>query len=231
MGNPYGQAVYRNKTKPRLTVKDNVLADSQVGVLNGDVHIYDVGPSASPQERFAKALNFLDGNMPRHAQKLIKEAVEGGYRSNQVAYYWALSVLSGRSFDYLGGQEFAALRSCFALVSSHNQDDWLGALDVVRQFINFLIRQERLGDMEDTEFDLAIASYDALQEKRRGEIRRHLDLIMTGALQDRLDVKYAAEVKRLRMAGDRVNRAWKFFRAGSGTASRRGAYRTATRCC
>jgi hypothetical protein len=90
-------------------------------------------------------------------------------------------------------------------------DDWLEALGVVTQFINCLIRQEQFGGLEDAEFDLVIVSYDGLHADRREEIRRHLDLIMTGALQDRMEVKYAAEIRQRRMEGSRTDRAWKFF--------------------
>ena len=63
-------------------------------------------------------------------------------------------------------------------------------------------------------FDVVLVPFpyvDRLAEKRREEIRRHLDLITTGALQDRLDARYAAEIRQQRMTGNRTNRAWKFF--------------------
>jgi len=194
-------------------VTDRAKVGGQFGVVNGNVHIYDVGPAATPAERFAKALNLLNGNMPRRAEELIREAVEAGYRSHEVAYYWALAILSGRSFDHLGPEEFTSLQNCSMLVDPANQDGWLAALNVIAQFINCLIRQESSGDPPDEEFDQVIWAYDRLEEERREEIRRHLDLIMTGALQDRLDAKYAAEVKQRRMAGNRAGRAWKFFQA------------------
>ncbi|HEU5024678.1 MAG TPA: hypothetical protein VFV01_07110 [Spirillospora sp.] len=190
---------------------DEARVGGQFGVVNGDVHIYDVDSSASPQERFAKALNLLDGNMPRRAEELIREAAEAGHRSHKVAYYWALAVLSGRSFDHLGPEEFASLQSCSMMVDQRSVDGWLDALQVITAFINCLIQQERTGGLEETELGLATAEFDGLPSARREEIRRHLDLIMTGALQDQLDARYAAEVRRHRMAGDRAERAWKFF--------------------
>jgi type IV secretory pathway TrbD component len=192
-------------------VTDRAKVGGQFGVVNGNVHIYDVGPAATPAERFAKALNLLNGNMPRRAEELIREAVEAGHRSHEVSYFWALAILSGRSFDHLGPEEFTSLQDCASLVDPANQDGWLEALHVITQFINCLVRQERLGDLPDQEFDQVIWAYDRLEDKRREEIRRHLDLIMTGALQDRLEFKYAAEVKQRRMADNRAERAWKFF--------------------
>lgn len=191
-------------------VTDKAKVGGQFGVVNGNVHIYDVGPAATPAERFAKALNLLNGNMPRRAEELIREAVEAGYRSHEVAYYWALAILSGRSFDHLGPEDFASLQNCSSLVDPASQDGWLEALDVITQFINCLVKED-FGKLSDQEFDQVISAYDRLEEKRREEIRRHLDLIMTGALQDRLDAKYAVEVKQRRMDGKRAERAWKFF--------------------
>lgn len=190
--------------------KDKAKVGGEFGVVNGDVHIYDVPPGASPEERFAAALNFLDGNVQSRAEKLISEAVDGGYRNNKVGYYWALSVLSGRSFDHLRPEDFDTIQGCLTLVDQEIKDDWIPALWVIVQFINCLIEQDR-GTIDDENLELVIQDYDRLQKDRREEIRRHLDLIMTGALQDRLDTKYAAEITQNRMAGDRKIRGWKFF--------------------
>ena len=194
-----------------FNVKDHAKLGGQFGVVNGNVHIYDVGPSASPAEKFAKALNLLDGNIPRRAEELIREAAEAGYRSHKVAYYWSLSILSARSFDHLGQDEFSSLQACSAMVDPYHRDGWLEALNVITHFVNCLTQQERVGGPPADEFDQVISEYDALQDKHRDEIRRHLDLIMTGALQDRLDARFAEEVKQHRMGGNREQRAWKFF--------------------
>ncbi|GAA2165076.1 hypothetical protein [Actinomadura napierensis] len=191
--------------------RDEARVGGMFGVVNGNVNIYDVGSSATPEEKFDTALNLLDGNMPRRAEELIEEAVEGGHRNHRVAYYWALAVLSGRSFDDLGPDEFQALQRCSLMVVQDQSDPWLETLHVITNFINCLIVQEHSGDLTEADLDPAIQDYDNLPEERREEIRRHLGLIMTGALQDQLDVRYAAEATKRRMAGDRTGRAWKFF--------------------
>ncbi len=183
----------------------------QAGVVNGNVHIYDVDPSATPEKKFATARNLLAGNMPRRAEQLIGEAVVGDLRSNEVAYYWGLSVLSARSFDHLGQDEFATLQACTSMMDQARPDGWLTALDVIMAFVNCLIQQERFGGLPDEDFDQVIASYDALPTAQQEEIRRHLDLIMTGALQDAMDKQFAEEVRSRRMSGNRAERAWKFF--------------------
>ncbi|RKS77128.1 hypothetical protein BZB76_2502 [Actinomadura pelletieri DSM 43383] len=194
-----------------MQVNDHARVRDAFGVVNGNVHIYDVDPSATPEKRFATALHLLDGSMPRRAEELIREAAEAGLRSHKVAYYWALAVLSGRSFDHLGTDEFGALQSCSLMVVPEAVDGWVEALNVITQFINCLVRQERDGMPADEELDLVTDEYGRLPAERREEIRRHLDLIMTGALQDQLAARDAEEVRRLRMGGDRTERAWKFF--------------------
>jgi hypothetical protein len=190
----------------------NGKVDWQVGVLNGDVHHYEVNAAAPAGERFEKGLELLDGNMARRAEELIRGAVEDGYRSNRVAYYWVLSVLSGRQFGHLKGEDRETLQGCFATADRKNCDEWLAALTVIKEFLNCCAQYQR-GKIRGGDYDGLIQAYDDLGQDRREELRRHLDLIMTGALQDQIDVKYAVEIEQNRMSGDRTGRAWKFFEA------------------
>lgn len=194
-----------------ITNENGTKVLGQFAVHYGDV-TYNVDSAASPEQRFQTGVEMLKGGMGRRAEEMIREAVERNYRSNQVLYYWALSVLSARSFDHLGTEDFDALRNCYAMANTALRDAWLQALTVVMEFISCLIRQDGF-IVDDSELDQVTAQYGMLPPERREEIRRHLDQIMTGALQDRLDTKYAAEVGERRMDGDRANRAWKFFEA------------------
>ena len=183
--------------------------DFEIGVVFGDIN-YKVAPAASPAERFETALRLLDGNMARRASELIQEAVEKGYKSNKVAYYWTLSVLSGRPFERVKPAEYETLQNCFAMADSGKRDEWLKALAMIMQLMNCMTSQER-GEIDDDDYDQIVLAFDELGKERREEIRRHLDLIMTGALQDQLDARYAAEIRQNRMSDDRERRAWKFF--------------------
>jgi hypothetical protein len=190
---------------------DQARVGGMFGVLNGDVHIYDVAEGATGEQRFATALNLLAGHMPRRAEELIAKAVEQGYTSNRVAYYWALAVLSDRTFDHLDQDEFSALRQLSEIVDPELQDEWLAGVNVITRLINRLIRQQQTGLVDDEELDGTIQDYESLPKGRREEFDRHLDQLKAGAIQDRLDTKYADEVRRLRLDGDRARRAYKFF--------------------
>lgn len=190
----------------------NGKVDWQIGVLNGDVHNYEVNPTASAAERFEKGLKLLQGNMARRAEELIRGAAEDNYRSNRVAYYWALSVLSGRQFGQVQDEEYERLQACFAMADQNRPDEWLAALAVVKEFLNCCLQYQR-GKIRDGDYDELLQAYDDLGQDHREELRRHLDLIMTGALQGQLDAKYAVEIEQIRVSSDRVGRAWKFFEA------------------
>lgn len=193
----------------------NGKVDWQIGVLNGDVNNYEVNPAASAKERFEKGLKLLQGNMARPAEELIRGAAEDDYRSNRVGYYWALSILSGRQFGQVQREEYDRLQACFAMADHDRPDEWLAALGVVKKFLNSCIQGQRgnFRDFRDDDYDELIRAYDDLGQDHREELRRHLDLIMTGALQDQVDAKYALETEQIRVSGDRAGRAWKFFEA------------------
>ena len=184
--------------------------DQQIAYVH-NYNDYKMDPAASPAERFAKALKLLAGKMPREAERIIGEVVRDGHQSNEVAYYWALSVLSGRFFDDLGQEHFAMLNRCSAMVDANRRDGWMEALRVITRFVGCLMYEVRYGRLDDADLTQVLLAYDALGGKRREEIRRHLDLMMTGALQDRMEARYAEEVKSLRMDGEREKRVWKFF--------------------
>jgi hypothetical protein len=191
--------------------QDGAHVDAQIGVVHGDVAFYTISGDATPEAKYQVALRYLDGNMPRQAEKLFREAFVTGHRSTQISYYWALSVLSGRSFDHLGDVEFDQLADAFAMAARSRADEWSVALGVVASLIQSLAAQEQQSDADTRSFDDALARYGQLRPDRRDEIRRHLEMVLVGGIQDQLELRDAAEVAQRRMANNRRNRVWKFF--------------------
>jgi hypothetical protein len=197
--------------------RDNATIGGQFGVVNGDVHVYDSGSARSPRERLDVARSLLDGGMPRQAEEIFSSAIKAGRSSNEVAYYLALSVLSGRSFDQLRKAEFDTLHACSRTIVRQHRDEWAQALNVIMMLIDCLLQQDmpaandRAFHRVNRVFDQVIREYGSLPWQRREEIRRHLDQIMAGALQDLLDGTHSQEAARLRLGGGRSRRAWKFF--------------------
>ncbi|TCK24448.1 hypothetical protein [Pseudonocardia endophytica] len=184
--------------------------DTQIGVVHGDANFYQLS-GATREEKYRVGRNYLEGNMPRQAEGMIREAFMAGYKSNEVAYYWALAVLSNRPFDHLSGDEFDQLAQAFAVVRDRPSDGWAVAVDVVAELVSALTAQEQQVDPDPAAFARALDRYSRLPAARREELRRHLEMILAGGLQDQMEAHDAAEVERRRMGNDRTDRVWKFF--------------------
>jgi hypothetical protein len=202
-------------TSPRSgTSYTNMAQDSevnmQVGVMHGDAHFYNLKKD-DPQEKYRVGLNYLRGNAHRQAEKLIREAFMAGYRDTRVAYYWTLAILGGRSFDHLEKDDFAGLSTAFELLQGHGRDRWRSALAVVYRLVRCLAEQESRGKPDPAEFGRTMSEFDRLPPQQREEIRRHLDMILAGGIQDLIEARYASELGSHRMSNDRRERAWKFF--------------------
>ncbi|GAB1823457.1 hypothetical protein [Herbidospora sp. RD11066] len=181
------------------------------GVVNGNVHIYDVRGEDTPRRRYEVALNCLRGNMARRAEELIRQVVAEGMESAEIAYHWALAILSGRSFDHLGDQELKALEKAGELAARHHADEWSRASSVVSALISCLLEQERAEVVDHDGFAEVLLLFEGLPDARQEEIRRHLDMILTGGVQDQIDAVYAEQAAEQRMSGNRTERVWKFF--------------------
>ena len=184
---------------------------AQIGVVHGDVTFYTLDGQDGPEGKYRIGRNYLAGNMPREAERLILEAFIAGYVSTEVSYYWSLAILSNRSFDHLTEENFDHLTQAFAAVESDEPDAWSAALGAVYHLIQSLIAQEEQIEPDLEEFDAALLRYAQLPPDRRDEVRRHLEMVLAGAIQDQIEDQDAVEVARKRMGNDRQGRVWKFF--------------------
>jgi hypothetical protein len=211
-------------SRPGGTSYTNMAEDSevnmQVGVMHGDAHFYNLRKD-DPREKYRVGLNYLRGNAHRQAEKLIREAFMAGCRDTRVAYYWTLAILGGRSFDHLEKDDFAGLSTAFELLQGRGGNQWRGALAVVSRLVHCLAEQESRGKPDPAEFGRTMSEFDRLPSQRREEIRRHLDMILAGGIQDQIEARYASELGALRMSNDRRERAWKFFHSDPAEPVRR----------
>lgn len=199
----------RGGTSSTNTAEDSEV-NMQVGVMHGDAHFYNLKRD-DPQEKFRVGLNYLRGNAYRRAEKLISEAFMAGYRDTRVAYYWTLAILGGRSFDHLEKDDFAGLSTAFELLQGHGDNQSRNALAVVCRLVRCLAEQDSKGKPDPAEFGLTMSEFDRLSAQQREEIRRHLDMILAGGIQDQIESRYTSELSAHRMSSDRRERAWKFF--------------------
>jgi hypothetical protein len=92
-------------------------------------------------------------------------------------------------------------------------DGWSAALGTVRRLLSLVWNQENAegGVLDAGSVQEVTNRFVGLPLERQAEIKWHLDMILSGVLQDHLDSVDARRVAVERMAGDRVDRAWKFF--------------------
>jgi hypothetical protein len=180
------------------------------GVVYGDVR-YEVHGEDPPKKKYAVAKNNIAGNMPRRAEELIKEVVAAGFTADDLAYYWTIAILSDRTFDQIGTEQLADLRRAYELSANDPADGWHDALTIVSRLVDCLLDEETHGRLDRVTFDALIEAYERLPEARRDEIRRHLNLILTGGIEESLADQSAEEVRARRMESNRRKRVWKFF--------------------
>jgi hypothetical protein len=204
--------------KIKNVARNNARVENQIGVVHGDAKFYSLSNESTPEEKFRVGLNYLNGNMPRQAEKLIGEAVMSDYLPIRGAYYWILAILSGRTFDHLSEDEFDQLQAASTKAHSagdelhyYDTESWLSALDVLVGLVGSILSQEQNPDSDSAKFAAAFQRYEQLPKDRKDEIRRHLDMILVGGIQDQIAARDAAEIAEQRMSGDRANRVWRFF--------------------
>jgi hypothetical protein len=178
-----------------------------VGIQAENVHnsnIYIVPPDATPQRKYVVGVNYLNGGVPGEARRLIDEAIASGYDTSEVRFHLVLALLSKRSERDLTDED----RERVALMSnrpSHAEvDEWANALAVIRDLLNHMRAPQ-------VDPDPVLAELAALPPVQHGKILRHLDLMLTGVLKDRLWVEARGAAEHSRLDHDRSGRVWAYF--------------------
>ncbi|MFI9009875.1 hypothetical protein ACIGNX_21845 [Actinosynnema sp. NPDC053489] len=206
-------------TEVKNTVKGDRNRTVQVGVVNGgavfhgDSTVYQFAKGDPPKRKFEVARNHLAGGSPRIAEGLLGEVVRAGLLTTEVAYHYALATLSERSINQLGSAQFEQIKTAAGIADRCPRDAWRDAIDVIRDLMSCVTAQEHAREPDGDALDNVLARFKLLSEQRREEITRHLDMIIGGAMQDRLDRENSQAVAEARVSGNRSERAWKFFEA------------------
>jgi hypothetical protein len=183
----------------------------QVGVVHGDVKVYQYS-EGTPEEQFEIGYNNLQAGIARKAEELIGESIARGNGSDRTLFYYALAVLSGRSINEVMQHDFAKLEGVFSSPHFEGTGPYGQSLLVVKQVIWCLIEQDSTGAQPHHQnVDAALAAFDGLPPERQAEISRHLDMVLAGVIQDRMDHLESRSVQVGREARDRRTRAVKFF--------------------
>ncbi|RSN71575.1 hypothetical protein [Actinomadura sp. WAC 06369] len=202
----------------RFVNNDNTRVGFQAGVVH-EANIYVALDDDEPDRRIEVAENCLAGDMPRRAEELLGELVASGRLADprwrhlacRAAYRWTLAVLSDRPIGRLDDDRLRDVDAARTSALGGPDDEWRRALDVVYRLLARLLAEDRTGEHGPGVLDDVLAEFDRLPETRREEIHRHLDLLMSGVAQDRVDARRAALVRARRNGNGREARVWKFF--------------------
>lgn len=186
----------------------NVAGDSahigvQAGVVHGGVH-FTLPPGASAKEKFETGVRFLKSNVPSKAWKLINEAVDTGYRTNESSFYWLLALVSGRTRNELSSEEIGLLRNRKNIIHLTEDDAWADGVTTIDRLLDSVQKPEADSQVLWKEFrELGGAQGDLVEQ--------HLQLFLEGPLRDRMWGRALERANRDRKAHDRQDRVWKFF--------------------
>ncbi|MET8333328.1 hypothetical protein ABZV14_09580 [Streptosporangium canum] len=191
------------------TSTTNIAEDSahigvQAGTVHGDIHTYMMSADASPEEKFELGVRFLDGGRTGRAWTLIDEAVMAGYSTDRARFYRLLALVSGRTRRELSKEEVAMLREAQNRRHVASDDEWTDGLKVVHCLLDSM-------EKSDTDSRILMKEVDALGAQQRALILRHLESFLEGSLKDQMWYRACKLAEEKRMAGDRVERVWKFF--------------------
>ena len=220
------------------TAGSNPHVGARGGFIAGDPSTYFVAPNQAPADKYQVAVRFLDAGVGARAAALIQEAVDAGFRgddatpTNQVAYYWVLSILRGRAFQQLLANDFEAIEQAKRMADRQHNDDWLRAHDLMCQLVDFLRRQDEFGIRAEAAPELHLAppspgpdqlraGYEALPPRFQEDFQRHLDFMLVGGIEDELQAAIAGQASQKRMSSRRLERAWKYFEQSPEQARRR----------
>ncbi|GAB4587785.1 hypothetical protein [Nocardia sp. IFM 10818] len=200
-----------------VTATGEAHVGQQVGVqLDGavlhDATFYTYVSGDSPDHRQDVARAHIDGGSPRQAEEILRDLVMNGHATTERAYLYVLSVLSDRPFTDITAEQSRDIRIVMSMAAKEPRDDWQEALEVVDRLLRYAIAEFGQGSVEQ-ELASALQMFGALNADRQDEIARHMDLILGGAVQERLTGERKHQVAVERMSGNRARRAWKFFEA------------------
>ncbi|MFI6324307.1 hypothetical protein ACIBG8_42740 [Nonomuraea sp. NPDC050556] len=175
----------------------------QTEAVHGDVHVYQLPPSPTPQERFELGVRHLHGGMPGKAREYIVQAVTDGYVTSRSCFYLILALLSGRTLQQVSNADLCALRSVQGKIKDTARDEWTEAI----RMINRLFTSIQTKTVDSDVIEKELKSLGSLQQD---EVLRDLEMFLSGTVQDALWTR-TFDLAREERHHRRSNRVWRFF--------------------
>jgi hypothetical protein len=191
---------------PTNVARDQAHVGIQAETIHGDVHLYQLSPDPTPQERYDLGVRYLEGGAPRRARELIHEAVVAGLQGNEVSFYWLLAFFSGRTKRQLSDEDLPLIEAMPRLLRVEGDDDWARGVRLIGRLLESF-------DTEDEDTAGVIRDLDDLAELQRRKILGHLERFLARPLQDKLWAQVLQDAENGQHTMDREQRVWKFFEA------------------
>ena len=199
----------RTPKTEEATTRNTAEQGANIGIQAGQVHNSTVNlllPEAPPQKKYEFGVRFLEEGVPARARKLIDDAIADGYEDGKVRFYWALAMLSKRTYNDLGAEERYRLRIIPDYLGRYVDDEWKRALTAIHELLECLY-----GSGGDTE--QAHKKITDLPTEQRDPVVRHLDLVLTSAAKDSVWAETYKTAYDRQFGKERVNSAWAYFQA------------------
>ncbi|NYH77250.1 hypothetical protein FHR84_000564 [Actinopolyspora biskrensis] len=189
------------------TTTNTAGSGSSVGIQAEWVHnsnVYMVSSDDPPEQKYRVGVNYLDNGVPLRAREWIDAAIARDYDGAAVRFYWALALLSKRSYRELSTEERGLLGELPDHIATYPDSEWTRALEALCELLGHL-------DVPDRDPTPALEKLRSLPARQREQIVRHCDLVLTSGVKDSLWAETRRTAERRRRAGNRENRVWAYF--------------------
>ena len=180
---------------------------SFVGAQVGQMHnseIYVVGPDDPPEEIYDVGVRYLESGIPGKAREHIERAHARGLDHTELHLNRALAILSKRSYRDLNKRDRALLKELELRTASMTHEACKQDLDVVFALLSCV-------DGSDGDTEIAMAHLRTLPSARRAPILRHLGLVLTGGMKQRLWNQIRDSAHKEHTDHGRRDRVWSYF--------------------
>jgi hypothetical protein len=179
-------------------------------VLPGEAHL-TVRQDATSKEKYEAGVANLRSRNAGLARELIWQALMGGYRDSEAVFYWLIAMLSDRTVGQFSREEIGQLRHSRHWVTEDGIDAWADGARLIYRLLDSVLPAPQGQTAPTPDLSLLQGQVDDLRVEQRDMIRPHLELFLTGPLQDRSWQVQLERARSRQCSDDRPGRAWMFF--------------------
>jgi hypothetical protein len=211
MTTSFGPAGYTAQDNSQVGAMGDHASVDSVFFVNGGYLVYN--PGDTPQRKYEVGVRSLKGGQPQQARELISEAIAGSYVNSEVMFHWLIAMVSGRVVQDFNSQEVVQLRSRRHTCALLPGDPWANGVRLIYQLLDSALPSlaSPAGQATAPDMSVLVKEIDSLGHQQRDMIWPHLDLFLTGRLQDEAWQSAVQEAAERRVDGRRLGCAWMFF--------------------